>query len=579
MHIKKRKVITVLNEKGLRNIDAIEYYSNSTKIVSIKAEIYNAFGTEIKKIRRSDFIDQSVADGFSIYTDDRVLSLRYVPTEYPFTIVYESEINTSNTAFVPSWYPFDDYNESVEKTSFHINFPSDLGFRYKEINFDKCSISKSNSDVNLSYTIENLVAEKEEEYAVSFEKSIPHVMFGLTRFNLEGVKGTAVTWKDFGLWVYQKLLVDRDELSIETQSKIKELVGLETDPIKKARIIYEYMQNKTRYVSIQLGIGGWKPMLANDVDRLGYGDCKALSNYTKALLNVVGVNSYYAIIYGGNDQTDLKEDFVSMQGNHAVLAIPVKEKYVFLECTSQTQAFGFEGDFTDDRFALVVKPEGGELIRTNSYIDKGNSQLTFGKIILGDDGGIKITTLIKSKGIQYDSSYHIENSSDDEIKKHYKSRLSNINNLKIESYKFTNNKKEVEFIEELKLSTDSYGKLTGNEMMIPLNILNQSQNIPQRYRNRKHDFEISRGFYDEDSIEVELPQNYKLIAQPNSFELVTKFGNYQIESKVEGDNKIIYKRRLLINKGIYDKAEYEEFRKFKEQIAKNDNSKILIQKI
>ena len=57
----------------------------------------------------------------------------------------------------------------------------------------------------------------------------------------------------------------------------------ETDPIEKAKIVYKYMQEKTRYISVQVGIGGFKPMLAKDVDRLGYGDCKALSNYTKAL--------------------------------------------------------------------------------------------------------------------------------------------------------------------------------------------------------------------------------------------------------------------------------------------------------
>jgi hypothetical protein len=28
----------------------------------------------------------------------------------------------------------------------------------------------------------------------------------------------------------------------------------------KAKLIYDYVQQKSRYVSIQVGIGGWKPM-------------------------------------------------------------------------------------------------------------------------------------------------------------------------------------------------------------------------------------------------------------------------------------------------------------------------------
>ncbi len=41
------------------------------------------------------------------------------------------------------------------------------------------------------------------------------------------------------------------------------------------------MQGKTHYISIQVGIGGYQPFLASDVDRLNYGDCKALVNTHK----------------------------------------------------------------------------------------------------------------------------------------------------------------------------------------------------------------------------------------------------------------------------------------------------------
>ncbi|MFM7894649.1 MAG: DUF3857 domain-containing protein, partial [Flavobacterium sp.] len=66
MTIKKTKTISILNSKGLNNIDAIEYYDNSSKIKTIEATIYNSVGKEIKKFKRKDFKDQSVADGFSV---------------------------------------------------------------------------------------------------------------------------------------------------------------------------------------------------------------------------------------------------------------------------------------------------------------------------------------------------------------------------------------------------------------------------------------------------------------------------------------------------------------------------------
>ena len=411
MVVKTTKVITVLNSKGISNVDAREYYSNSEKILSIQAVIYNSFGKEIKKIRKSDFKDQSVADGFSILTDGKVLFLDYTPTDYPYTVVFESETKSSNTAFIPNWSPIDDYFESVQKSEITVNYPSDLGFKHKEFNFEGKDIKKKEQVNSISFSVENLVAEKPEDYSPISTKILPEVKFGLEKFCLEGVEGTAKTWEDYGKWMYNSLLKDTEEVSDETKSKIKALVGNESDPIKKAKIIYQYVQDKTRYVSIQLGIGGWKPMLAKDVDRLGYGDCKALSNYTRVLLKSVGVDAFYTQIYGDRSIKDFDKDFVTMQGNHIILTIPTNDKMVFLECTSQTIPFGFQGNFTDDRYALMVKPEKGEIIKTNEYNEKLSSQVYKGNYAIDLEGNLTGNVTIKSKGIQYDNVFSIEKKS------------------------------------------------------------------------------------------------------------------------------------------------------------------------
>lgn len=577
--VKTKKVVTVINSKGLSNVDAREYYSNSEKIVSIQATIYNSFGKEIKKIKRSDFKDQSVADGFSILTDGRFLFLDYTPTDYPFTVVYESEIKTSNTAFIPSWSPIDDYFESVQKSEIIVHFPSDLGFKYKEYNFEGEDIKKNEQTNSIRFSVENLIAEKPEEYSPTSTMILPNVKFGLEKFYLEGVEGTAKTWEDFGYWMYNSLLKDTEELPIETQTKIKDIVGTETDPLKKAKIVYKYVQDKTRYVSVQLGIGGWKPMFAKDVDRLGYGDCKALTNYTRVLLKTVGVESYYTEIYGDIGKKDFQKDFVAMQGNHVILALPTKDKMLFLECTSQTVPFAYQGTFTDDRYALLIKPDKGEIIKTREYLEKENTQISKGSYSIDENGNINGSISIASKGIQYNNKYRLENESKDKIDEHYKDYFYWINNLKMDKIKFDNNKEAVEFTENLQINASNYGKNNGGAMMLPINVFNQNANIPQRYRNRKTPFEISRGYYDEDEIEVTFPEGFKLDAKPDNTEVKDKFGIYKIEIVILSPNKLLYKRSLLVNKGFYDKSEYENYRKFREQIAKADNSKIvLIQK-
>jgi transglutaminase-like putative cysteine protease len=576
MKIKKHKVVTVLNEKGLKNIDAIEYYDKSRRIITIQAVVYNAFGKELKKIKRKDFRDQSVADGFSIFNDDRIIYLNYTPTEYPFTIIFDSEVETSNTAFIPSWMPIDDMYESVEKSSIQIKNNGSLGFKFKEMNLENRKIEKTETENTITYIASNLVAEKYEEYAPHYKKILPHVVFGLNSFSLEGVDGNANSWEEFSIWMYQNLLKDTETLPEETAKTIKTLVGNTIDPIEKAKIVYKYVQDKCRYVSIQLGIGGWKPMLVSDVDRLGYGDCKALSNYARILLKTVGVESYYTIIYAGNEKQSLDKDFVSMQGNHAILTLPVNNGYTFLECTSQLSPFGFNGDFTDDRFALIVKPNGGEIIKTNDYNNLKSSQHISGQYTIDNEGNLIGNVHVLSKGIQYDDRYLMERESKELIDKHYKDFFSWLNKLKINKLKFLNDKEKIEFSEDVEINVPEYTSIVNNMIMMPVNVFNRNAYIPQRYRNRINPFEISTGFYDQDDIEINLPTNFTVDSKPEDIVIYSKFGTYKMELTKINEGKFIYKRSLLFNKGMYDKSEYDEFRAFNEQIARADNAKIVL---
>ena len=107
---------------------------------------------------------------------------------------------------------------------------------------------------------------------------------------------------------------------------------------EKVRRIYEYLQKNTRYVSIQLGIGGFQPFDAISVASNGYGDCKALSNYTYSLLKAVGVKSNYIVINAGEGEDDIVTDFPSSQFNHVILAVPMETR-LFAKCHPTTNCY------------------------------------------------------------------------------------------------------------------------------------------------------------------------------------------------------------------------------------------------
>lgn len=574
---KTKKIVTVLNEYGNGAIGASEYYYNSNRVKQIEATIYDAFGKELKKIKKKDFKDQSVADGFSVLSDTRILYLDYTPTQYPYTVEFTSEVESINTAFLPSWSPTDRYLQSVENTEFTINFPKDLGFKYKLINFDDSGISVVTNESSLKLSAKDLKAEKREENTPDFSKIFPMAKFSLEKFNLEGVEGTATSWEEFGKVWYKELVEDKTPISTETINKINELTKGINDPIEKAKIIYKYVQSKTRYVSIQLGIGGWKPMLAKDVDRLGYGDCKALSNYTRILLENVGVPSYYTVIYGDSNKRDFDKDFVSKQGNHVILTIPHNNELKFLECTSQTSPFAYGGDFTDDRYALLIKPEGGEIVKTTEWDENSTKQQINGNYKIDENGHLDASFSISSGGLYYEKS-KLKDLSKEDVVKYYKSEFDNLSNMRIGNFEFKNDANAIQFTENLQIHTDNYVSKANESLIFVVNVFNRNTNVPKRVKNRKHPFEISRGFQENDTFEIELPKAYKIEFMPENTVIENEFGFYKVEYVKKSETTILYKRTLKIKKSLLNNTQFESYRNFREQIARNDNAKVILTK-
>ena len=196
-----------------KNIGASLFYDNTVDIKKLEAKIFNKNGQEIKKIKKSDFIDQSAVDGVSFYADNRIKFLDYTPIEYPYTVEYIEETTQTTTAFIPKWLPIDSYFTSVVQSDYNIINNSNVELFIKTTNFNGFNIIK-NSQFN--YSARNLKAIKKEVYSPSFTDIIPILDVALSEFDMKGIKGTNVNWKDFGSWMYEKLILDSQNLPDKT---------------------------------------------------------------------------------------------------------------------------------------------------------------------------------------------------------------------------------------------------------------------------------------------------------------------------------------------------------------------------
>jgi transglutaminase-like putative cysteine protease len=576
MVITSHKAITVLNKKGDRHTNTVIYYDAYSKAKDAEVYIYDARGNEIQHYKKRDFTDVSAVSGGTLYSNSRALYLNYNPSSYPYTLVFDYKYETSSTAFVPSWIPLEGYVRSTKKSVYKLIFNPNNKPRYRTSNVEGFNISISENPNEFIFKAENLKAVAYEDLSKPFYKIGPKVDLALDRFYLKGVAASVKNWNEFGAWMQNSLLYDVADLPEGTKEMARSLVKGETTNIGKARIIYQYLQDKVRYISVQIGIGGWKPMLASDVDKLGYGDCKALTNYTKALLDVVGVPSYYTILYAGDSERDIINDFSSMQGNHAILGVPEGDEIIWLECTEQDKPFGYLGNFTDDRDVLIVTEEGGKIVHTKAYSDAENLQEYRATVRINDAGGITGFLEGKYQGLQYDDKYMWDKGTDEEKRTAYKERWDYINGLMIEGVNLNDNRTDIIFTEKLNIKASNYATKIGDDLLLCANVFNQSQYIPSRISNRKQELFIGEGYMDIDHLDIILPEGYKVESLPMDTEIESKFGSYSVSFEELAENKIEYHRNLIIRKGTYPSADYKAYRSFRKKIAKLDKSKILL---
>src|SRR4051812_15745215 len=312
----KHWAVTILNEKGEDNYNRfIAYYDKLSKVKRIEGNLYNAQGELLKSLKGKDILDFGLSAFGNDVIDSRlkIASFEKKAYPYPYTVEFHYVSESKNMMFYSFWNPFDQERTSIQSSTFTVVSLKDFPFRMKEIGLTSpAAITTKDNKRYYSWKLQNQPAYEEEPN--SPKEIHPCVMTAPWEFEIQGYHGCIQDWNDIGKFYYT-LNKDRDILTEETKSKAKELVKDEENVSAKIKILYEYMQANTRYMSIQLGLGGWQTIEAKDVAEKGYGDCKALSNYMKALLKAVGIPACQALVAAGSSSAMIYPDFACMRFN------------------------------------------------------------------------------------------------------------------------------------------------------------------------------------------------------------------------------------------------------------------------
>ncbi|MDR0798172.1 MAG: DUF3857 domain-containing protein [Dysgonamonadaceae bacterium] len=564
---KVKYVITILNEKGKSFSNWIVSEGDFTELKNFSGEVFDATGKSIKKIGKKDLT--TMAWSSNLATNDKKTFYQYHAPTYPYTVKYEFEVKFKNgILFYPSFDPVPSYHVALENAEYILQAPAGQIVRYKNQGTD---IQPEKNTAANSYTWKLNHVE-----AISYEDHAPNDLFPIVyiapeKFCVEKACGSMATWETYGRWEAE-LLKGRNALPQSTKEKVLELTKNVSGKREKAKLLYEYMQKNTHYVSIQLGIGGWQPMKAEEVAQTGFGDCKALSNYMQSLLDVVDIPSYYLVI--SSQKKRFFPDFPSFsQANHAIVMLPLETDTVFLECTSQDFPFGYISRL-EGHDALAIGAEKSFFYTLPKDRPHENAEINRVHIQLDQQGNghLEVHSLLKNR--EFERLFYAlkganakeENDALAALVQVHKPKISNIRKKEILEQR---PQLDVRFT----VDCEDFANQTGSRVLIPINPARTSLKGLLSGSSRKYDIVMQSTKYQTDTISIQIPEGYIVEAKPKPVEFESEYGSFKSEI-TENDGELTYIQTLEIKQGKYPASAFEEMKKFYNRIESLQNGKI-----
>lgn len=553
-------------------------YDKFVTISDLEGIIYDAEGEEVKELNDDDIMDYSSISGYSLYEDARTKSAEIYYDKFPYTIEYKYELRYDNYISWPGWYSRST-TDPIEYSSFEVITPHDYDLRFWQNRIEDKPEIKLNGiyksylwkAVNLPKLPHDAVDEEIEDIA-SIVKIAPY------SFEIEDSKGSMVSWEEFGIWFFQ-LTLGKDNLPESSANEIKKLTEGLTSTKSKVDAVYKYMQGKTRYVSVQLGIGGWQPFDAAYVDTKGYGDCKALTNYMVTLLKQAGIKSYPVLIKSGHYRHPMITEFPSNQFNHVIVVVPMETDTMWLECTSQTLPPGDIGWSSENRHALMISPEGGKVIKTPASSSKKNLMSKNLLVNISPKGLAEVKGNIIWEGNQFHYVNPVYREYSPKDKESWIKNLSNVPDVNLNNFEFNPLKENESSIElSLDLSFPKYASGSGNRIFFHPNLMERKISAPKAVQERLSPVRIRFPYLDIDSIIYTLPEGYQVEAFPKEMILKSAFGEFSSKTEQLDSDRILFIRSLEIKENTIPAENYKEYQSFFTDVVKADKSQVVLVK-
>ncbi len=564
--------IQINNGGGTKYAEIEIFYQLKNAPKNLQADIYDVFGNKIRSLKKKEIVTKTPWSGSEFHTDHRTLNFTLIHNRFPYIIKYSYSININNYISLAYWSPIIDPKIKTQKSKLILQVPIHTPLNIYKQQIDSANVKTIEDNDIYTWELKNYTSPQNEPFSPHINKINPMVEVMPERF-FYGVQGEVKSWKDFGNWKYE-LIKGLDVLTPEESKKVHKITDSIPDVTDKIKTLYHYMQDNTRYILISLKQGGLIPYPASYVCTNRFGDCKALSNYMKALLKEIDVESYYTTIYSGLKPNPVNSEFPSHQSNHIILCVPLQQDTIWLECTDKTSPFNYLSSYTQNRLALTIDKNQSKLVKTpkHNLCDATQSYTTH--VIIQDGKGVTFTSKAKIKGNEFDNFKSFDTQLSDKNKEQYIDHIGLMSKADIIEFNINRPHRDSTWLELLlKGTVQSLSENLGSKILLkPFKTIKSPFEAPEK---RKNDLFIYYPINKCDTIIYEFPKKINDVKGLSQTNINSRFGSYKRIYTID-NNKLIITRIFQVKQARYPLKDYAEFYEFYKKSAQLDNQKMII---
>ena len=468
-------------------------------------------------------------------------------------------------------YPFEvEYNYTVSYRKAIASFPS----------FTPIAVSQEDDRKVFCWEFAELPAVTHENYMPSLLELTPYVHACPVEFRFAGTSGTQNDWTEVGRWLYS-LRPANPEVPAGVRQEIADLTKDCTSDLEKIRAVYDFLRQHTRYISIQLGIGGFAPTAPERVAASGFGDCKALSFYMQQLLALLDIRSDYVIV--NTKRAKLYDGYASVgQMNHAILCVPMQRDTLWVECTNPSVPLGYRHEDIAGHEAVLIRYDGGKLTRIPAYPDSLSVEADRTEVRLSADGSARVSV---ERMARLDCAERFFDFAELKAEDARKFLLSGVQghpeNFRVES--FSENFRDYDgtpgYCPEARVrfsfGLDGIGRVDGDRMFVRAFPFRVSMNAQKT--TRKYDMVVNRAATARDSVLVVVPEGYAVEHLPEGRTLSCSVADFRQEFRLVEEGVLVV-NEIKMKPGRMPASGYPEYRELVKSVNKAYESALVLKK-